>query len=179
MKKTIGFFAFLGTVWGLFSIPVFASSYNQGIYNENVPYGSATYMSIATDGDVSLAITPTTAGVQDTDDSVITVISTDVVGYKLYIRSDPSTDMDNLGDTIPTSGNGSPAPLAVNTWGFNTDASNNFIGSSLSDILIRTGTGPYPSGDVTTVTFGLKVDLASPAGNYTTNVVYTAVPDVT
>lgn len=86
--------------------------------------------------------------------------------------------MDNLGDVLPTSGNVSPAPLAVNTWGYNTDGSSNFIGSSLSDTLIRSLAGPASSGDITTVTYGVKVDLAKPAGNYTTAIIYTAVPDV-
>lgn len=178
MKKTI---AFIGVSFvAIFAyVPlVHASSYNQGKYNENVPYGSATYIAISTDGDVSLAVTPTSSGSQVTGTSTVTVTSTDVVGHKLYLRSEPSTDMDNLVDVLPTSGNVSPAPLAINTWGYNTDGSNNFVGSSLTDTLIRSLTGPAMYGDITTITYGVKVDLAKPAGNYTTSIVYTAVPDI-
>lgn len=177
MKKTIAFIALIFAISGMsFSLAV-ASSYNQGVYNENVPYGSATYIAINTDGNVSLAVTPTSMGTQTTNTSNITVTSTDVVGYKLYIRSDSTTNMDNLGDTLPTSGNTIPSPLSINTWGYNVDGSNNFVGSTLTDTLIRSFTGPASLGDTTTVTYGVKVDLAKPAGNYTTSIVYTAVPD--
>lgn len=178
MKKTIALLGLFVSATYVMSPLVFASSYNQGKYNENVPYGSATYIAISTDGDVSLAVTPTSTGVQATGANTVTVTSTDVVGYKLYLRSDTTTDMDNLGDTLPTSNNITPAPLAVNTWGYNTDGSNNFVGSSLNDTLIRSLTGPASSGDITTVTYGVKVDMAKPAGNYTTTIVYTAVPDI-
>lgn len=154
----------------------YAQPYGKGVYGENVPYGSQTALSIATDGNVSIPITPTTSGALETGTSVVTVSSTDVKGYKLYIRSLGSTDMDNLGVLIPASANGSPAALAVNTWGYNTDASNNFVGLSLTDTLIHSITAPISGGDATTVTYGVKVDLARPAGNYTANVVYTAVP---
>ena len=176
MKKTIVFLViFLGaTFWSVF--PAMASPYNAGIYNENVPYGTETYLAISTDGDVSLAVTPTSSGTEVTGNSEVTVTSTDVVGYQLFIRSETTTDMDNLGALIPTSGNGSPAALAINTWGYNTDASSNFVGSSLTDTLIRNFDGPAPSGDLTTVTFGIYIDLAKPAGNYSTQIVYTAVP---
>lgn len=178
MKITIAFISLVFVTTSLTFTLVSASSYNQGIYNENVPYGSATYIAINTNGNVSLAVTPTSSGTLTTTTSNVTVTSTDVVGHKLYIRSDNSTDMNNPGDTLPTSGNIIPASLGVNTWGYNTDGSNNFVGSSLTDTLIRSVTGPTPSGDVTTVTYGVKVDLAKPAGNYTTSIVYTAVPDI-
>ncbi|HUO62029.1 MAG TPA: hypothetical protein VMT96_01075 [Candidatus Bathyarchaeia archaeon] len=177
MKKSITFFLLLFTLSVIPASFVFASSYNQGIYNENVPYGSATYLAISTDGDISIPVTPTSTGTQVTGTSHVTVTSTDVVGYKLYLRSSSSTNMDNLGDTLPTSANVSPAALSMDTWGYNTDGSSNFVGSSLTDTLIRTFTGPAPTGDITTVTYGMKVDLAKPAGNYTTAVVYTAAPD--
>lgn len=154
----------------------YAQPYGTGVYGENVPYGSETALSIATDGNVSIPITPTTSGVLATGTSVVTVTSTDVKGYKLYIRTLSSTDMNNLGALIPASANGSPAALAVNTWGYNTDASINFVGLSLTDTLIHSITAPIAGGDATTVTYGVKVDLAKPAGNYTANVVYTAVP---
>lgn len=178
MKKTIVFIFFLFCAVCGSSPIVFASSYNQGKYNAAVPYNTATYISIATSGNVSLAVTPVSGGSLVTGSGTVTVTSTDVVGYKLYLRSSGSTNMNNLGDVLPTSANATPAALAVNTWGYNTDGSSNFVGSSLTDTLIRTLVGPASTGDITTVTYGIKVDLAKPAGNYTTSIVYTAVPEI-
>lgn len=168
----------LAVLVGLIVFPTlsYAQPYGKGVYDANVPYGDETSLSISTDGNVSIPITPTTSGVLATGSSNVTVTTTDVMGFKLYIRSLSSTDMDNLGALIPTSGNGSLLPLATNTWGYNTDASSNFVGMSLTDVLIRTISVPAPSGDITTVTYGIKLDLAKPAGNYTNSVIYTAVP---
>ena len=179
MKKTKPLFLLFLTLLCMIisSLPAYASSYNQGIYNENVPYGSATYIAISTTGNVLLAVTPTSSGSLTTGTNTVTVTSTDVVGYNLYIRSNSTTDMTNISVPLPTSSNSSPATLAADTWGYNTSGSStNFVGSTLSDTLIRTLSGPASSGDATTVTYGVKVDMAKPAGNYTTNVIYTAVP---
>lgn len=156
--------------------PVFANPFGTGAFGANIPYGSETSLSISTSGNVSIQITPTEAGTLGTASNTVTVTSTDAVGYKLYIRSLSSTDMVNGPSVIPASGNGTPAALAINTWGYNTDASTNFTGMTLTDALIKNAVGPYSAGDNTTVTYGVKVDLAKAAGNYTTSVVYTAVP---
>ena len=178
MKKTLYSLSLLTSIFLTLIVPAMshAQPYGAGVYGENVPYGSETALSIATDGNVNIPITPTTGGTLGTGTSVVTVTSTDVKGYKLYIRTLSDTNMDNLGAVIPASANGSPAPLAVNTWGYNTDASTNFVGLSLTDTLIHSITAPIAGGDTTTVTYGVMVDLAKPAGNYTADVIYTAVP---
>lgn len=153
-----------------------ASPFGVGVFGADVPFGGETSLTIATDGNVSIPVTPTSGGTLASGTSNITITSTDVVGYKLYIRSDGNTNMTNGASSLPASSNGSPAALAVNTWGYNTDASSNFVGTTLSDVLIRSRTGPYRLGDITTVTYGVNVDESKPAGNYITNVVYTAVP---
>ncbi len=86
--------------------------------------------------------------------------------------------MDNQGAIIPTSANAqlSPGALAVNTWGYNTNGSSNYSGMTLSDFEVKSVSGPASSGDVTTFKYGINVDLAKPAGNYATSVIYTAVP---
>ena len=182
MKKTTLFLNLIAAIviGGIIAPPIsYAAPYGKGKYGENVPYGSQTSLSIATNGNVSIPITPSTTGTLATGTSIVTVSSTDVVGYKLYIRSLSSTDMNNLGAVLPASANGSPAALAVNTWGYNTDASTDFVGMTLSDVQIRSVIGPVSGGDNTTVTYGIKIDLAKPAGNYSTTVVYTAVPQTT
>ncbi len=153
-----------------------ASPYGAGKYGENVPYGSQTALSIATNGNVLIPITPSDPGTLATGTSIVTVTSTDVVGYKLYLRALTATTMNNLGATLSASANGSPAALATNTWGYNTDGSSNFVGPSLSDTLIRSVSGPVSTGDSTTFTYGVKIDLAKPAGNYSATVLYTAAP---
>ncbi len=167
----------------LISSTASANPYGTGQYGEDVGYGSETELSIATDGDVSIPITPTTAGVLGTGTSKVTVTSTDVVGYKLYIRSLTSTDMVNLGTPLPASGNGALAPLAINTWGYKVlpHAPNEFVGITLSDALIRSFTGPtLTAGDRDTeITYGAYIDLTKPAGIFATTVVYTAVPQTT
>ena len=151
-----------------------------------MPYGSQTSLTISTNGNVAIPVTPTPTGtlkldgsadyVVGTGTSAVTITSSDVVGYKLYIKSVSTTNLVNGGANIAASTNGAPAELGVNTWGYNTDASINYVGSTLSDVLIKTGTGPHTSGDVTNVTFGVKIDNAKPAGNYSNTVQYTAVP---
>lgn len=176
MKRKI-FYLFISASLSLTATPALAQPYGYGKYNENVPYGSQTTITISTDGNVSIPITPTEAGTLGTGNSTVTVTSTDVVGYKLYIRAaGASTNMVNGPDTLPTSGNGTPAALAINTWGYNTDGSSNFVGISLSDTLVKNATGPYPSGDNTTFTYGVNIDNNKPAGNYTTTILYTAAP---
>jgi len=78
--------------------------------------------------------------------------------------------------TIPTSSNSVAGALSVNTWGFNTDGSTNFIGMSLADSLIHSLVGPATAGDTTSITYGVKVDNAKQSGNYQVSILYTAVP---
>lgn len=154
-----------------------AQPFGKGKYSENVPYGSETSITISTNGNVTIPITPVESGTLGTGSSIVTVTSTDVVGYKLYIRAaGASTNMVNGPDNLPTSANGSPAALATNTWGYNTDGSSNFVGISLTDSLIKNATGPFSSGDNTTFTYGVKIDNSKPAGNYSTTILYTAAP---
>lgn len=154
-----------------------AAPYGQGIYNADVPYGSETSLSISAGSGVNLSLNPSVSGTLASASGFVTVYSTDVVGYKLYLRAIGSTDMTQGANVIPTSGNVTAAPLAINTWGFNTDASSNFIGIALTDTLLKDASGPFSAGDSTMVTYGLNIDRSKPAGSYTSNVMYTAVPE--
>ena len=178
MKKAIHslLLLVLAVAGALIPVVCFASPYGEGIYDENVGYGSQTSLSIATDGNVSIQDSPATGGTLATGTSHVTVTSTDVVGYKLYVQALSSSSMDNLGTPLPASGNSSPAPLSVDTWGYNTNGSSNFTGILTSNTLIKSVTGPKPAGDITTFTYGVNIDLAKPAGNYTASILYTAAP---
>lgn len=178
-KLVILIFLWITLVFTLFSsaLPALAQPFGAGKFGANVPYGSTTSLTIGTSGNVSIPITPTDSGTLGTASNNVTVTSTDVVGYQLFIRADSSTDMTNGAAILPASANGTPAALASDTWGYNTSGSGtNFTGITSSDVMIKNATGPFGTGDVTTVTYGVKVDNAKPAGNYTTTVVYTAAP---
>lgn len=170
------FFVSLILVSLLWATTAQAQPYGRGVYGANVPYGSQTSLTISTDGNISIPISPTDGGTLGTGLSTVSVTSTDVVGYKLYIKSEGSSNMVNGAATLPASGNGSPAALSVNTWGYNTDGSSNFVGILSTDTLIKSTTGPFTTADTTAVTYGVKVDNAKPAGNYAVTVTYTAVP---
>jgi hypothetical protein len=176
MTKTIVFFALVISLNMIVSILVSAQPYGAGKYGIDVPYGSQTSLSISTNGDVSIGITPTEFGAQATGTNQVTVTSTDVVGYKLYIRALNDTNMNNLGALLPASANIVPATLTTNTWGYNTDGSNNFIGITNSDVLIKSTAQPVKNGETTTITYGIKLDMGKPAGKYAASVIYTATP---
>lgn len=155
---------------------VLASPFGQGVFGADVPFGSATSLAIALGGNVSLSLTPNGSNFEGSGSHTITVTSTDVVGYELYIYADGSTAMSNGTDTIPASANVSPSNLAVNTWGYNTTGStSNFKGITTSPVVLKTAAGPYKNGDNTTVTYGVLTNITKSSGAYTTNVTYTAV----
>jgi hypothetical protein len=175
-KRKLAFFGIFLWIIIPSSSLVFANPFGTGKFGAVIPYGSLTSLSIGTSGNVSIQITPTESGVLGTANNTVTVTSTDVVGYKLYVRSLSSTDMTNGPAVLPASSNTLPGALSNNTWGYNTDASSNFVGLTLTDVLIKNANGPYSAGDNTQITYGVKVDVSKPAGNYITSVVYTAVP---
>jgi len=154
----------------------YAQPYGQGKYGINVPYGGQTQLSIATSGDLSLSITPTGSGTLGSVSGTVTVTNADVAGYQLYARALGSSNMVNGSAVLGASSNVSAAALSVNTWGYNLDASTNFLGLTTSDSLLKATTVPATTGDVTTVTYGVKVDNAKPAGAYSSSILYTAVP---
>lgn len=154
-----------------------ASPFGQGVFGADVPFGSNTSMSIALGGNVNLAIdTPSGGTFSGSGSHTVTVTSTDVVGYRLYIYTPTSSTMTNGSETIAASSNSSPATLATDTWGYNTNgSSSDFIGITTSPVVIKDATGPHKNGEATTITFGAKVSQTKGAGDYTSTVVYTAV----
>lgn len=154
-----------------------ASPFGQGTFGADVPFGSITSLSIDLGGNVSLNLAPDSGDLRGVGSHTITVTSTDVVGYQLFVRSTGSTDLVSGSSSIPASGNSTPSPLAINSWGFNTDASSNFVGMTTTPYLIKDSTGPAKNGDTTTVTYSAYTTTTQPAGTYTTSVTYTAVAE--
>ena len=152
-----------------------ASPFGEGVFGADVPFGSVTSLAIALGGNVTLGLTPSGPNFSGTGSHTITVTSTDVVGYNLYAYSPGNTNMTNGTTNIPASANGSPAPLAVDTWGYNTDGSSNFKGMTTVPALLKAAIGPFKNGDNTTVTYGVLTSIATGAGAYNVSVVYTVV----
>lgn len=156
---------------------VAASPFGQGVYGADVPFGAGTSLSVAFSGAPHLQVDiPSSGTFSGTDAHTITVTSTDVVGYRLYVYSPTSTTMTNGSETVAASSNTSLGTLATDSWGYNiTGSTSNFIGMTTTPVLLRDRTGPFKSGDSTTVTYGMKVDQTKGAGDYSAAVVYTVV----
>lgn len=161
----------------LLAIPsvVSASPFGQGVFGADVPFGSATSIAIALGGNVNLSLVPDTQNFSATGSHTLTVTSTDVVGYNLYVYGPNGTNMSNGTSTIPASANVTPAPLTTNSWGYNTDGSSNFIGMTTHPALIKAASGPYKNGDPTAITYGVVTPLTTGSGQYNVSVVYTVV----
>lgn len=156
---------------------VHATPFGQGVYGANNPFGSQTSLAMALDGDVSISLTPSGPNFAGTGTSKVTVTSNDAVGYYLYASAPAGTAMTLAGggDTIPASTNSSPAALAVNSWGYNTNGSSNYVGMLTTPTIIKNASGPYTSGDATHVTYGALTDAVKSAGSYSVGIVYTVV----
>lgn len=154
-----------------------AQPFGVGVYGADVPFGDLTSISIDLTADTQITLSPLGGGVFGGDDSqTITVTSTDVIGYDLYINAKTDTNLANGANTIAASANITPNTLSTNTWGYNTTNSPSvFKGIQLTQDVLTSKTGPYKNGDDTTVTYGVKVDGSKAAGTYTTDVTYTAV----
>jgi len=170
----------LAVLCGVFAVLSFvptasASPFGQGVFGADVPFGSATSLTIALGGSVALDLLPNGSNFSGSDSHTVTVTSTDVVGYNLYIYSPGGTTMTAGSDTIAASGNSTPGALTTDTWGYNIDASSNFLGMTTTPALLKQALGPYKLGDITTVTYGVLAGGSKSAGSYTVSVTYTAV----
>jgi hypothetical protein len=171
----IGLFIVVGL---LLTLPAagHASPFGHGVFSADVPFGSATSISIALGGDVNLPLTSDGSNFKGTSAHTVTVTSTDVVGYTLYARPTTTTAMSNGSATIPASSNSTLSTLTSGTWGFNTNGSTtNFLGMANGITLIKQADGPYKNGDPTTVTYGATAPLTQPAGSYSLAITYTVV----
>jgi len=152
-----------------------ASPFGQGNYSALVPYGGQTSITIALSGNVTLSLVPSGGNFTASGNSTVTVTTTDVNGYSLYLYSAGNSSLVNGANTITASSNVSEAPLAVNTWGYNTDGSSNYIGTTTTPVTILNTSGPYETGNPTTVYYSALASGIKAPGNYVGNVTYTVV----
>lgn len=153
-----------------------AQPFGVGVFGENVPFGSETSISISLDATTNVSLVPSGGTFSGTGTNTVTVTSTDVIGYDLYVNTTSGTSMSNGTDTIAASANSSAAPLVTNSWGYNTTGSTtDFKGMTGTQSLIGGGSGPFTTGTPTTVTYGAVIDITKSAGTYSVGATYTAV----
>jgi hypothetical protein len=170
------FWAVLALAAAFLPTTAFASPFGQGVFGADVPFGSATSISIDLGSNVALPLSFNGTNFEGTGSHVVTVTSTDVVGYYLYAHATTSTDMTRGSATISASNNGTANPLSVGTWGYNTTGSTtNFLGMPAGGALIKQGSGPFKNGDATTVTYGALAGPTQAAGTYSMSMTYTVV----
>lgn len=154
----------------------FASPFGQGNFGANVPFGSETSLTIAIGGNVSFNLTQSGSNFTGSGSNTVTVTSSDVNGYDLFMFATGSTSLTSGSYTIPASSNTTEAALTADTWGYNTDGSSNYIGITSHPVLLVATSGPYINGNTTTVTFGVLTDILAAALNYSGSVTFSAVP---
>lgn len=184
----------------LLSGVLFAGPYGRGGYGE-CTYGNCS-ITIATSGSVTLPVQPTATGAYTIDDDEVTVTTNSADGYTLSISSssNDAASTSLVGPVphviTPTTGTpASPTTLDDNQWGLRVDGSlgfgsgptstvTNATSSSLefagltllnSPAVIKTTNSAAPSGDTTSVWYGVQANTSIDAGTYTQTVVYTAV----
>lgn len=174
--------------------PAFASAATQNT-NTTVTATVQSVISLAAGTAPSMTVTPTGSGTLSSTSQTLTVNSNNVLGYNLTVAdSDATTALTNGGNTIAASSNttGSPAALAVNTWGFAVGGLGTFDASYATETNSTTSTtkwaGMPASGspfnirstsatatnEVTTVWYATEVDSSKANGAYTNTVTYTA-----
>lgn len=153
-----------------------ASPFGQGNFGADVPFGSATSITVALSGNVNFNLTSNGSNLSGSGSNTVTVTSTDVVGYNLYIYdASGNSNLASGSVNIPASTNTSESALSTNTWGYNTDGSSNYIGITSTPTLLYAASGPYETGNTTTVTYGVLTALSQPEGSYSAPVTFTAV----
>lgn len=175
MKKIIKFAGVALTSAAIVAMPVLSASAEDA--NSVITTNVGSVISIQATN-VNISVTPTSSSAATgTGASTVTVSTNNATGYNLAIKdADANTSLVNGGNNI-TAHTGTFAgmtPLTDNTWGYNLDAGTNYAGVTAAAVNIKT-TNSVANNDVTTVTFGAKVNSSLPNGNYVDTVVFTAL----
>ena len=175
-----------------------SGTYGSGAYG-SCEYGEACSISITSNGSISLNVTPSASGSCTIQSDTATVTTDDTNGYTLLLaNTSNNTALVNGPATIDTTTGtiSSPATLAGNNWGYRIDGLGGFgsgptssqLNSSRGSILfagikasnqladtIATNSGAANPAISTTAWFGVCADTTVPSGDYTAQVLYTAV----
>lgn len=138
----------------------------------------ASVISVSSTPTVAISVTPTSGGAEATADDTVTVDSNDADGYNLTLENDATLTMTGSGGgtLAKTAGTyGTPAALGANSWGYRLSAfgAGTYAGVEDTAQNIKSTTATA-NAETTTVTYGVKVNTAVPAGVYTDSVTYTA-----
>lgn len=136
----------------------------------------------------SLTIEPTINGPTEKSTVIASVSTNDIIGYKLIMSSvEDNTDLKHTsmdGYSVQSTTNllSSGNDLATNTWGYNIgdkDSVATFgkIPALSAPDMIKQTSG-LVANDLTSVTFGAKVNMDIPAGNYLGAVQFTVLANI-
>lgn len=178
-------------------LPVSAILYGSGTYGA-CQYGTCS-ISISSDSNVALNITPTATGSCTIQKDAVSVLTSNSSGYALTLTdSSTNTALLSGASSISTTSatQASPAALTVNHWGYRVDGVGGFgsgpttaqtnisIGSTLfaglpasnatASTIASTSTAASPAV-VTNVWYGVCANTSVASGTYTSQVTYTAV----
>ena len=178
-------------------LPVSAILYGSGTYGA-CQYGTCS-ISISSDSNVALNITPTASGSCTIQKDAVSVLTSNSSGYTLTLAdSSTNTALLNGASSISASSGtqASPAALTVNHWGYRVDGiggfgagptsaqSNISIGSTLfaglpasnatASTIASTSSAASPAV-VTNVWYGVCANTSVASGTYTSQVTYTAL----
>lgn len=174
-----------------------ASTFGSGTFG-SCQFGSCS-ISLATDGLVTLDVTPDPVGSCTVQNDEVSVLTDNSNGYTLSLSSQvTSTDLTYLSNSIPasTAGQASPQTLPNNRWGYRVDDFGNFGAGPTSSqtnapapsttfagilpiedasgIIATTSTAANPAVE-TLVWYGVCADTDTISGLYTATALYTAI----
>lgn len=146
--------------------------------NTTVQATVASVISVSSSPTVAISVTPSAGGAEATADDTVSVDSNDPDGYNLTLENDATLTMaGSAGGTLAkTSGTyAAPAALGTNSWGYRLTgfSAGTYAGVDDAAQNIKSTTATA-AAETTTVTYGVKVNTAVPAGVYTDSVTYTA-----
>ena len=138
----------------------------------------ASVISVSSNPTVAISVTPTASGAEATAADSVSVDSNDADGYNLTLENDATLTMaGSQGGTLAkTAGTyAAPAALDTNSWGYRLTGFTAGAYAGVEDAAqnIRSTTATA-NAEVTTVTYGVKVNTSVPAGVYSDSVTYTA-----
>lgn len=181
----------------------FAAAYATGTYGSATygacDYGMACSISLISNGNISLNVTPASGGRCTIQSDSAAVQTDDSNGYTLTLaNSSTNTSLVNGGNSI-TAASGtlaSPAVLTSNKWGYRVDGLGSFgagpttaqsnisipgtlfaavKASNVTADTIATSSSAANPAVTTTVWYGACANTSLASGSYTTQVTYTAV----
>ncbi len=141
----------------------------------------ATTIAVALDPAVRIEVTPTAAGAFSSQAAKLAVSTNSAAGYSISMTTGNGTDT-LIGPSAinPTPANTAKANFRNNTWGYSFGASNaNVSDTTLFNPVPKTATSikstSAPSSDNYSLTFGTKVDSSLPSGEYSNEVIVSAI----